>query len=124
VATRRPLGALAALRPLPAAPRLLRSRRARSARMTLGTIRPPLSLAPLGAVGTATRLRVGPGRSLSRARHRRCLAVGAHCRRSDGSSRNELRPRLTLGATLARPTVIARLTLVLRAADLLPPRDD
>src|SRR5262249_30876519 len=37
IAAWRPLGALAALRPLPAAPRLLRSRRARSARMTLGT---------------------------------------------------------------------------------------
>src|SRR5262249_46918620 len=63
IAAGRPLGALAALRALPTAPRLLRSRRARAARMTLGTIRPLLSLTPLRAVGTAARVRLRHGRS-------------------------------------------------------------
>src|SRR5262249_57935141 len=84
---------------------------------------PPLSLTPFGAVGTAAWVRVGRGRSLSRARRGRCLAVGADCGRSDGSSRNELRPRMALGATLARPTFTARLARMPVATDR-PPHPD
>src|SRR5262245_63219157 len=119
---RRPVGALAALRALPSAPRLLRSRRARAARMTLGTIRPLLSLTPLRAVGTAARLRVG--RSLGRARRGRSGAVGADCGRSGGSSRNGLRLRLAPGATLARPTFMARLARMLVATGRPPHLDE
>ena len=92
--------------------------------MTLGTIRPPLSLTPFGAVGTAAWVRVGRGRCLSRARRGRCLAVGADCGRSDGRSRNELRPRMALGATLTRPTFMARLARMLVATDRPPNLDE
>ena len=47
---RRPVGALATLGPVATAPGLLRSLRARSARTTLGTIRPPLTLAETASV--------------------------------------------------------------------------
>ena len=92
--------------------------------MTLGTIRPPLALMPLGAVGTAARVRVGRGRSLSRARHGRCAAIGADCGRSGRSSRNELRRRLAPGATLARPTFMARLARMLVATGRPPNLDE
>jgi len=92
--------------------------------MTLGTIRPPLALTPLSAVGTAARVRVGRGRSLSRARHGRCAAVSADCGRSGRSSRNELRLRLALAATLARPAFMARLARMLVATGRPPNLDE
>src|SRR5262249_19062834 len=124
IAARRPLGALAARRPLPAAPRLLRSRRARSALMTPGAIPPPLPLTPFRAVGPAAGGRGGRGRGSGRPRRGRCLAVGADGGFSDGRSRNELRPRLALGATLARPTFMARLARMLVATDRPPNLDE
>src|SRR5262249_37639392 len=124
IAAGRPLGALAALRALPTAPRLLRSRRARAARMTLGTIRPLLSLTPLRAVGTAARVRVGRRRSLSRARRGRGGAAGADCGGSGRSRRNGLRLRLAPGATLARPTFMAGFARMLVATGRPPNLDE
>ena len=60
---RHPLGALATLQALTSTLRLLRSLlRAGGARTTLGTIRPPLTLAPLAALGSPARMRRGLGR--------------------------------------------------------------
>jgi hypothetical protein len=92
--------------------------------MTLGPIRPLLSLTPLRTVGTAARVHVGRGRSLGRARHRRCAAVGADCGRSGRSSRNGLRLPLAPGATLARPTFMARLARMLVATGRPPHLDE
>src|SRR5262245_63180474 len=92
--------------------------------MTLGTIGAPLALTPLIAVGTAARVGVGRGRSLSRARRGRRGAVGADRGRSSGSRRSERRLRLAPRATLARTTFMARLAPMLVATGRPPNLDE
>src|ERR1700751_2901228 len=89
----RPVGALATLQPVTTTLRLLRSLRARGARTTLGTIRAPLTLRPLAALGPPARMRLGRRRRLG----------------DRGRGRNGRRFRLAPGVPRARTTLMARL---------------
>ena len=107
---RRPLGALATLQAVTTTLRLLRSLRAGNARTTLGTIRPPLTLRPLAALGSPARTRLGLGRGRrlgyrGRGRNGRCF-------------------RLVPGMPLARTTFMARLARMFVATDRPPNLDE
>lgn len=106
----RPVGALATLQAVATTLRLLRSLRARGARTTLGTIRPPLTLRSLAALGSTARMRLGLGRG---------RRVGYRRR-----GRNDRCLRLVPGAPLARTTFMARLARMFVATDRPPNLDE
>ena len=107
---RRPLGALATLQAVTTTLRLLRSLRAGNARTTLGTIRPPLTLRPLAALGSPARMRLGLGRG---------RRLGYR-----GRGRNGRRLRPAPGVPLARTTFMARLARMVVATDRPPNLDE
>ena len=78
--------------------------------MTLGTIRPPLTLRPLPALGSPARMRLGLGRG---------RRLGYR-----GRGRNGRRFRLAPGVPLARATFMTRLARMFVATDRPPNLDE